>query len=1440
MPLPAGSSRVFIPAQFNDWDRKTQVEHYLNCGLLLQPVYGPIDPKATDPGKQPKLTLEERLNQTREEVIQRYANGATENLGQIPNRPHVVIDLDDKSEGGRSLDFFFVSYPEFAQIPHVITPGGAHLHVICPDVPEGVTKLETLNLLPLLKAEFFADPSGNVVLPPSVHPCGKPYRWKGNGHLPVIPWAKLVEVFRLQVAAPSAGPDYEKRRKFKGDLRTLNAVALFTQLKVYGKLLDEDKGMHSIRCPWADKHKDGGKHWRPGDSESVVWLTPGRVPTFDCKHTTHCSDKAFEDVLEWAESQEKGIVDRFCRETYQPHAEEKKTDDGLGHAKSFLERADERCPHPPVDWKSVTKRLKQGKLSYYHALHYPKDSILDDFVNAGREILEGADCYILGSVLPIVGAMLGRRVWMPWGAERRHANLYSILVGRAGDRKSSTISLGESIAWRCLPENAFIPVNVSPESLFEQYYEGTGGRPDKLWVVDDANVVVSDWISSAVGERTASRFLRLYDCKPLDEAFMRNKKANEGKALRVVPETSTNIVFGATYGVACFQNTKVRSGMARRFLYYLADGHGRLIVRPRRFDIAPLVEAFKPLLTLSGEVDFSDEAAKLWVDYQVLNRKQVAEADPYNDALQERLNGCPTHVTKVATIFEACRTVHHRQPRFPRIGTSSLECAIQHVDENMRASDTLDRFSGRAATAEQAEIVLAVIRKDFEVWGDTVYADRTDLTKKFCNNTVRRGSLSTDELYKKIFPHLESRGEAVRVVKKGKYELYAFLAEPDQTDPDDDPSDGGNGYLGSSPNSPISPPPPAQPGPENPEEEGIVALKSNLSGENGENSYPAQACGKTVCPGGTGEIGENEENTPVSPHQGRLGLVDDPGALDAAWPALTESDSPLALDLETYSDRPSGALNPRKGDVRLLSVACAGEVPQLFDLKALGYGTADWGALVKAREVIGHNLRFDAAWLLEKLSVRLPKPFCTWSASKVLSNGDVTSRNDLGTALERFLGVRADKAQQTSDWGGMMLTDDQLRYAADDVRHLHALRDKLEAELQSASLWKTFRLEMALLPAVIDMQAAGMPVDVGKLERVIETATDRRKGHEAKLKKHLGPWINFDSPDQIKDAFESIGVTLENTNEETLKAQEHPAAAVLLDYRAEEMVRRQAEALREALSASGRIHAEFKPLGTETGRFSSSNPNLQNVGRGPLRGCFCPADPEHVLIVADYSQLELRASAWFSKDAAMLEAFKQGKDLHALTAAAVLGKQVESVTKADRQLAKAVNFGLLYGQSADGLCRYARTGYGIELSPEAATSLRRKFFAHYRGLAAWHKAAWEKASQTHEGRTIIGRRRLLDKAASDWDRFQAQINYVVQGSCADGMKYALVLLAAQLPAEARLIATVHDEVVVESPRALADQALSVTQSAMKKAFAALFKGLPVEVEAKACASWAEK
>jgi len=327
----------------------------------------------------------------------------------------------------------------------------------------------------------------------------------------------------------------------------------------------------------------------------------------------------------------------------------------------------------------------------------------------------------------------------------------------------------------------------------------------------------------------------------------------------------------------------------------------------------------------------------------------------------------------------------------------------------------------------------------------------------------------------------------------------------------------------------------------------------------------------------------------------------------------------------------------------------------------------------------------------------------------------------------------------------------------------------------------------------------------------------------------------------LKTALSRAGIELADTKEETLKAADDGTIIpAILALRGAEKAAQQAESLLESIESDGRIHGKFEPTGTDTGRFSSKSPNLQNIGRGELRECFVAQDG-HNLIVADYSQIELRAAAAIAGEAKMIEAYRRGDDLHKLTAATVLGKSLEKVTKEDRQLSKAVNFGLLFGQAPRGLVRYAATSYGVNITEDEAAGIRKAFFRNYDQLHRWHDESRSTAEiGVSEVRTVTGRRRLIPSDANAWNRFTALVNTPVQGGCADGMKRALLLIASRLPVGAHLISTVHDEVIVESPEADAEAVCSLVRQSMVEAMAELFPQVPIEVEAGICNRWSEK
>ncbi len=232
------------------------------------------------------------------------------------------------------------------------------------------------------------------------------------------------------------------------------------------------------------------------------------------------------------------------------------------------------------------------------------------------------------------------------------------------------------------------------------------------------------------------------------------------------------------------------------------------------------------------------------------------------------------------------------------------------------------------------------------------------------------------------------------------------------------------------------------------------------------------------------------------------------------------------------------------------------------------------------------------------------------------------------------------------------------------------------------------------------------------------------------------------------------------------------------------------------VASDGRVYPRWNQMGAEaSGRMSCSDPNMQQLPRDKAYRRCVIAPAGYVLVKADYSQIELRIAAKVSGDKSLLEAYQHGEDLHTRTARIVLG--VEDVTKEHRQLAKSLNFGLVYGMGATNFRQYASTQYGVTLTEEQAKEYRAAFFKSYPGLAAWHRRTGRTKDQAIETRTLGGRRRL------GVARFTEKLNTPVQGTGADGLKRALALLwerRDQMPGAFPVLA-VHDEIVVEAEAA---------------------------------------
>jgi len=412
---------------------------------------------------------------------------------------------------------------------------------------------------------------------------------------------------------------------------------------------------------------------------------------------------------------------------------------------------------------------------------YPPDSILEDYITIARTVSESADCILIGSILPVSAAIMGRGVCLPWTKGSPYPNLYANLCGKPGDRKTTTIDLSEELAKACLPDEAFLPSDFSPEALFDEYDNSSGGRPDKLLLIEDANAILTDWQHSGQGQRNATRFLRLYDCKGFSEAYRRNqqpKKQQGTSPRRSIPETSTSIVFGSTFNVARFENQSVQKGLQRRFLYYVAEELAREINGPvldlPKFKL--ICGKFSDLDRLSGAFKLSLGAKALFESFQHDNRLRHNNGDPLDEAFLSRLATTPTHVLKVAMNFEACRSVKQVSNKLV-VEESTLKLAIDHVAECEKAVTMLDTIVARPVIHNDAEVILAGVRDRFKhlTANGEIILSRTQLANRFANHGNR--GITTDHLYGQIIPYLSQTGQVRVLPKAGRLEQYAFQTE---------------------------------------------------------------------------------------------------------------------------------------------------------------------------------------------------------------------------------------------------------------------------------------------------------------------------------------------------------------------------------------------------------------------------------------------------------------------------------------------------------------------------------------------------------------------------------------------------------------------------------------------------------------------------------------
>lgn len=430
----------------------------------------------------------------------------------------------------------------------------------------------------------------------------------------------------------------------------------------------------------------------------------------------------------------------------------------------------------------------------------------------------------------------------------------------------------------------------------------------------------------------------------------------------------------------------------------------------------------------------------------------------------------------------------------------------------------------------------------------------------------------------------------------------------------------------------------------------------------------------------------------------------------------------------------------------------------------------------------------------------------------------------------------------------------QITSATRIVRQVLVLSERLRAGLQADNLWALYRdVEEPLIHVLTEMEHTGIRADVTELQRQSVAAGTIIDRLTAEIFQTAGKTFNIDSPKQLAGVlFTDLQLpvirktqTGASTDQEVLEelAALHPLPRLILERR--HLIKLRGTYL-EALPAlvcgeTGRIHASFHQTVAATGRLSSSDPNLQNIpirtaeGRR-VRAAFHPGEPGWALVCADYSQIELRVLAHFSGDAALCEAFQCGQDIHATVAAEVFGVPLEQVDSDQRRIAKAVNFGVIYGQTPWGLA----AALGIDKG--AAASFIDRYFQKYSGVAAFCEHVLEDTVRTGFARTILNRRREISgiRRTTGINRNMPErtaINTVLQGTAADLIKKAMLDVHAMLKSSglrARLLLQIHDELVLESPVEETGLLIPRLRNAMQQA---MTLNVPLEVDISTGADW---
>ena len=511
-------------------------------------------------------------------------------------------------------------------------------------------------------------------------------------------------------------------------------------------------------------------------------------------------------------------------------------------------------------------------------------------------------------------------------------------------------------------------------------------------------------------------------------------------------------------------------------------------------------------------------------------------------------------------------------------------------------------------------------------------------------------------------------------------------------------------------------------------------------------------------------------------------------------------------------------------------------------------------------EKIAHNIKYDLK-VLNRYSIFAAFPLFDTMVAHYLINPESKQSMDFlaefylnykPVSIETLLGKKGKNQGNMRDLKPEEISD----YACEDADITFQLKQLFEPQIQKEHLKELFyEMEMPLVEVLKDMEEEGIAIDVKALVAYSKQMEITLTELEKNIKELAGMDFNVDSPKQLGDVlFDVLKISAKAkktktgqyaTSEDILQKHEkdHPIIPMILEYR---QLRKLKSTYVDPLPTltdkiDGRIHTNYMQTVTATGRLSSNNPNLQNIpirtDKGKeIRKAFVPRNSDFILMAADYSQIELRIIAALSGDKNMIEAFKSGQDIHKATAAKVFHVPLDEVTREQRSAAKAVNFGIIYGQSAFGLAQ------NLNISRTEAKTIIDSYFEQYSTIKSYMDGTVAQAREKGYVETIMQRRRYLPDINSGNAVVRGfaernAVNAPIQGSAADIIKMAMVEVYRAMkkqPLKSKMILQVHDELVFDIHRSEMEWMKKLVEDAMEHAVKMV---VPMEVELQFGENW---